>query len=387
MLGHLFAQSHGHFYGNLILCLFYLALFGSTLKKIILKSAVRNFFSIAIASFFLLSAISFLVQSFDEPWPHPHLEFVWILLASIPPFLFLYLRKKEYFILGAEDKVLPHAKFDKLKDEFLSVASHELRTPLSVINGFAEILVREKLGPLNDEQKRRVRKILMQGQRLNRIIDDLLDLSRIRSGKIEVRRDVFDLVPVLKACHDDHLIVSEQQKIELIDRIPDVLPDALGDLERVTQIVVNLLNNAIKYTEVGGKITLTAFHDKSRNEICVEVRDTGIGIDPEEQPRLFQEFYRASQHHARKYSGSGLGLAIVKQLAEVQGGSVGVKSEGLGKGSTFFFTVPVAKNKKELVTGDKVSGASVPRDRGRAGEGTKEANHESATPANPPRRG
>ena len=233
--------------------------------------------------------------------------------------------------------------FDELKGEFLSVASHELRTPLSVITGFAEILVREKVGPLNDEQKRRVRKIMMQGQRLNRIVDELLDLSRIRSGKIDVRRDVFDLVPVLKACLDDHHIVCEQQKLELCDKVPDVLPDVTGDLERVMQVIVNLLNNAIKYTEPGGKIALTAFQEPGKSEVRVEVRDTGIGIAPEDQGRVFEEFYRSSHPKARKFAGSGLGLAIVKQLVETQGGRVGLQSTGIGQGSCFFFTLPMAK--------------------------------------------
>ncbi|MCM8776019.1 MAG: HAMP domain-containing histidine kinase, partial [Candidatus Omnitrophica bacterium] len=227
---------------------------------------------------------------------------------------------------------------------------HELRTPLSVINGFAEILVREKLGPLNDEQKRRVRKILLQGQRLNHIIDELLDLSRIRSGKIEVRCDVFDLIPVLKASLDDHHVLCEQQKLELVDSLPDVLPDVIGDLDRVTQVVVNLLNNAIKYTEPGGRIEISARYDRQKDQVRVEVKDTGIGVDPEDQPRLFQEFYRASAKHHKKFTGSGLGLAIVKQLIESQHGEVGVISEGLGMGSCFYFTLPAAKNQKKQVS-------------------------------------
>lgn len=337
-----------HLYGNLLLALFYSLIFISVAKKLILQTALRNHFSYAIVALFFLISLGFLFQAlFTEPWQLVRLELIWLAVGALPPLFFIVSRKKHSFILGTEDNFVSNTKFNKLKDEFLSVASHELRTPLSVINGFAEILVREKLGPLNDEQKRRVRKILMQGQRLNRIIDDLLDLSRIRSGKMDVRKDVFDLVPVLKACLDDHQIVTEQQNIELVDDIPDVLPDVIGDLERVTQIIVNLLNNAIKYTEPGGHIRLTADYDKNRHEVRVEVSDTGIGIASEDQQRLFQEFFRASHHHARKYSGSGLGLAIVKQLVEVQGGSVGVKSEGVGKGSSFYFTLPSAKTKKE----------------------------------------
>lgn len=234
-------------------------------------------------------------------------------------------------------------RFNQMKEEFLSVASHELRTPLSVITGFSEILVREKLGTLNDEQKRRVRKILLQSQRLNRIVDELLDLSRIRSGKVDVKKEIFDLVPVLKSCLDDHQVVCEQQNIVLEDKLPDVLPDVSGDLERVTQVVVNLLNNAIKYTGSGGRVSLTALEDKTKGEVKIVVSDSGIGMTPEDVARVFEEFYRSNDPNARKFSGSGLGLAIVKQLVEAQGGAVGVASDGLGKGSRFYFTIPSAK--------------------------------------------
>lgn len=367
--------SSGHFYGHLILFLLYLAVFVSALKKIIFNRLLRNFFAASIALVFLYTSLGFLFQALFAPrWLHPNLEMFLLATAAVPAILFLYFRKKQSFILGSHEMVVPSNKFDKLKDEFLSVASHELRTPLSVINGFAEILVREKLGPLNDEQKRRVRKILMQGQRLNRIIDDLLDLSRIRSGKIEVRRDVFDLVPVLKASLDDHQIVCDQQKIELQDGIPDVLPDVTGDLERVTQVVVNMLNNAIKYTGAGGTVEVRAGCGEDKHFVRVEVRDTGVGIDARDLPRVFEEFYRANYNpEARKCSGSGLGLTIVKQLVEAQGGRVGVQSEGVGKGAFFYFTLPVAKNDKRISQPSHLSETEVSQ------------HHESSKPPDSPR--
>ncbi len=334
-----------HKYGHLFVAFFYFAIFYSLVKKIIVKPQTRNGLAVFMVFLFFLAAAAFVSQAFVEPlWRHPLQEFCWLFLAFIPAAGVLFFRKKQGFIIGAEESLPTVERFDKLKHEFLSVASHELRTPLSVINGFAEILVREKLGPLNDEQKRRVRKILLQGQRLNHIIDELLDLSRIRSGKIEIRRDVFDLIPVLKACLDDHHIVCEQQHLNLEDHLPDLLPDVIGDLDRVTQVIVNLLNNAIKYTDPEGTITISAFQDKDGNFVQVEVADTGIGIAAEEQGKVFEEFYRASHNHAKKYSGSGLGLTIVKQLIESQGGKVGVRSPGLGEGSCFFFTLPIARN-------------------------------------------
>ncbi len=322
----------------------YLLLFFLTVEILIKKISARNLFTATLGVLFFTLSVNFAMPFFLHMEPIP-MSGTGVVTAILPALLFIYFRTQ---FSGAEESMASMSKFNQLKDEFLSVASHELRTPLSVINGFAEILVREKLGPLNDEQKRRVRKILMQAQRLNRIVDELLDLSRIRSGKAPIRRDIFDLVPVLKACLDDQQVVAEQQKIELKDEIPDVLPDVVGDLERITQVIVNLLNNAIKYTEPGGKVTLSAAYRKAKNEIYIEVRDSGIGIDAKDQARVFEEFYRCNHQYARRFAGSGLGLAIVKQLVEVHGGSVGVFSEGLSKGSIFYFTLrPATKAEKE----------------------------------------
>lgn len=328
------------------LALIYLLFFFFTLEMMSKRHATRNLFTASLSLVFLALSLIFLspflfdkaAQVFTLPW-------VGMVMAILPAILFLYFRSQ---FSGAEESIASMERFNQLKDEFLSVASHELRTPLSVINGFAEILVREKLGPLNDEQKRRVRKILMQAQRLNHIVDELLDLSRIRSGKVQMRQDVFDLVPVLKACLDDQQVICEQQNIRLVDEIPDVLPDVSGDLDRINQILVNLLNNAIKYTDSGGVVTLAVEHHRAKNEIYIEVRDTGIGVEAKDQDRVFEEFFRSNNPAARRLSGSGLGLAIVKQLVESHGGTVGMKSEGLGKGSAFFFTLrPALKLGKE----------------------------------------
>ncbi len=333
---------YGHYALYVSVAFLYLLSFLYLVRLMIKKPILKNIFVGSIASLFFLLFLTFSIQAIVSPcWQNMYLECGWLAASSIPAILFLGYRGQSSMIARVE-AMASAEKFNQMKEEFLSVASHELRTPLSVINGFAEILVREKLGILNEEQKRRVRKILMQGQRLNRIVDELLDLSRIRSGKVDVRKDVFDLIPVLKACMDDHLVVCEQQKIQLKDQVPDVLPDVQADVERVTQVVVNLLNNAIKYTESGGAVTVRAFEIKGKNEICIEVQDTGIGIDAKDQPRLFEEFYRANDPQARKFSGSGLGLAIVKQLVEAQGGKVGAHSEGLGRGSRFFFTLPMS---------------------------------------------
>ncbi len=331
---------------NFVACAVYLFLFFVVLRELI-KSARdrRNQTAIFIACIFpLLAALFFINALFEVYWPQYNGQYAFYFFALAPAAIIFVFRKQIFCY--ESDAVRSVRKFNELKDEFLTVASHELRTPLSVIIGFAEILVREKLGSLNDEQKRRVRKILMQAQRLNRIVDNLLDLSRIRSGKVDVKQDVFDLVPVLKACLDDHQIVCDQQKIKLCDEVSDVLPDVVGDLERVTQVIINLLNNAVKYTPLGGNVTIKAYHAVNDKHVRVEVWDTGIGLAAVDQEKIFHEFYRATDQHARKYAGSGLGLAIVKQLVESQGGVVGVQSEGLNKGSMFFFTLPISEKKK-----------------------------------------
>jgi len=295
-------------------------------------------------------------------WAQVPGELLLFIFAASPSILYLAFRSRR-LVFEAQKRQDTADEFDKLRDEFLTVASHELRTPLSVISGFAEILVRERLGPLNDEQKRRLRKILMQGQRLNRIIDELLDLSRIRSGKITVLADVFDLVPVLKSCLDDQLVLGEQQNLKIIDEIPDVLPDVKGDLERVTQVIVNLLGNAIKYTQSGGTVVLSACFDKKSKQVRVDIRDTGIGIEPLDKAKVFEEFYRSSHKQVRKFPGSGLGLAIVRQLVTAQGGEVGVESEGVGKGSLFYFTLPTGTPKSAPGLGQhpSISSESTPQ--------------------------
>jgi signal transduction histidine kinase len=327
---------------NGVLFLLYVVLALSFYKESSKEQFTRHPFVVSVRTVFLLFSLVFLFNALLGSSIHSSVyEMIWFVLAAAPALLFFFMGHR--WLVTEKQAKYSAERFNQMKDEFLTVASHELRTPLSVINGFAEILVREKLGPLNDEQKRRVRKILMQGQRLHRIIDDLLDLSRIRSGKIDVKSEVFALVPVLKAVLDDHEVLCDQQRLELIDEIPDDLPDVVGDLERVTQIVVNLLNNAIKYTDPGGTVKVSVRHEVGKGLVTVEVSDTGLGIDPRDQVHVFEEFYRANQQGSRKFSGSGLGLAIVRQLVEAQGGTVKVESQGLGKGSRFFFTLRVAE--------------------------------------------
>lgn len=328
-----------HVWGNLTLGALYGLLFIFVVRDTLIPYGIKKPASVGVMTLFSLLTAGLLTRAFFSSPEAGPAEMIWLAAAGTPVLICFFLAARNGFKFNFTEDKTSRERFEKLKEEFISVASHELRTPLSVISGFAEILAREKLGPLNDEQRLRVQKILAQGQRLNRIVDELLDLTRIKQGKLAVRKEVFDLVPVLKACVDDHQIVCDQQTLELIDAVPEALPRVTGDVERITQVTVNLLSNAIKYTDPGGKVRVEARYDSPAQEVVVSVCDTGLGFAPQQMPHLFREFYRV-HHPGKKHSGTGLGLAIVKHLVEAQGGRVGVTSPGQGKGSCFFFTLP-----------------------------------------------
>jgi PAS domain S-box-containing protein len=224
---------------------------------------------------------------------------------------------------------------DRRKDEFLAMLAHELRNPLSAINSAAQLL-----GKLEAEKELEWANevIVRQVKHLARLIDDLLDVSRISRGKIQLRKEPIDLAPVVHSAVDAVRPLLEERKHELsvtlIDR--ELLLEA--DPLRVEQILINLLTNAAKYTDSGGRIWLTARREGA--EIVVTVRDTGIGITPELMPRVFDLFTQGDRTIARSEGGLGIGLTLVRKLAEMHGGTVTAESEGSGKGSAFTVRFP-----------------------------------------------
>jgi PAS domain S-box-containing protein len=230
---------------------------------------------------------------------------------------------------------------DRLKDQFLSILSHELRTPLNAILGFASILDDELAGPLNDNQHHYMEKILGGTEVLLALINDLLDMSRIQAGK-------FSLVPAPMAVGDairqttEHLgALIERKRHSLVAEVPADLPVLVADEQRVVQMLVNLVGNAIKFTPEGGTIRVTAEVTGDGPDPCLRVAviDTGIGISAADQARLFQPFTQLDGSNTRSEGGTGLGLSIAKALVEAHGGRIGVESEP-GRGSTFWFTLP-----------------------------------------------
>lgn len=226
---------------------------------------------------------------------------------------------------------------NRLKSEFLSGMSHELRTPLHTVIGFAELLAEEWEGPLNEKQKRFLNHIRNDSHHLLALIDDLLDLGKIESGALALRRDRFPLPDAVAE------VVSSLQpraaaKSIAIEIALDASVEVYADRLRLRQIFYNLLSNAIKFTPEHGRVRVESKSDGGGIEIAVS--DTGIGIAPEEQKFVFDKFYQVGQRQAGGIDGTGLGLAITKRLVEEHGGAIGLESE-LGKGSRFTFTLPL----------------------------------------------
>ncbi len=245
-------------------------------------------------------------------------------------------------------------ELDRLKSEFLANMSHELRTPMNSIIGFTQLLLDEVDGEINEEQRKSLETVERNANNLLSLINDILDLSKIESGKmtltlqpVSLDRVIDDTITTLEP-----LIESKNQQFTL--EKPDTLPRVIGDSEKLRQILINLLNNAIKFTDYGGRITLQVEIwnkklppglDPGKSYVRVSVRDNGIGIKPEDQERLFGEFIQLDASASRRYGGTGLGLSITKRLVEMHNGIIEVESS-YGEGSTFSFFLPVEEEQR-----------------------------------------
>ncbi|PPE65098.1 PAS domain S-box protein [Caldimonas caldifontis] len=232
---------------------------------------------------------------------------------------------------------------NRLKSEFLANMSHELRTPLNGILGFSELLVDELPGPLNAKQREYVHDILGCGRHLLRLINDVLDLSKVEAGKMELFPEVFAVTDAVAEVCTVVNAQAHKKSIRVATDIADDLPAVLLDRQKFKQVLFNLLSNAVKFTEEGGEVGVEAMLDDSATppQLCVAVRDTGIGIAPEQMGRLFQAFQQLDSGSARRYEGTGLGLALTRKLVELQGGRIGVESAP-GQGSRFTVWLPMA---------------------------------------------
>jgi PAS domain S-box-containing protein len=224
------------------------------------------------------------------------------------------------------------------KSRFLAAMSHELRTPLNAILGMTENLQEGILGPISNRQSSALATIEQSGTHLLNLINDILDISKVEAGQLEPD---WASVAVLDLCHGSVALVSQQaqkKQIALTLNLPDDIPDLWGDARRLRQVLVNLLDNAIKFTPTGGQVTLSA--QTEGDHINLSVLDTGIGIAAEEISTLFQPFTQVESDLSRQYDGTGLGLALVKQLTELHGGEIRCTST-VGVGSCFSVVLPV----------------------------------------------
>ncbi|MGO9122925.1 MAG: ATP-binding protein [Desulfomonilaceae bacterium] len=238
---------------------------------------------------------------------------------------------------------------DMAKSKFLANMSHELRTPLNAIIGFSEILEDQTFGELNEKQLRYARHIHSSGQHLLELINEILDLAKVESGKAELHISDVNFKRLLE---NSVVIIREKalrRRIHVDVRLQEELADlhVQADELKIKQIVFNLLSNAAKFTPEGGRIEISAHLEAE--QVVISVADTGVGLKPQDQERIFAPFEQVDLSDTRQPGqGTGLGLALARSLVELHGGRIRVNSDGIGKGSTFIFTIPIRHNSRDV---------------------------------------
>jgi signal transduction histidine kinase/ActR/RegA family two-component response regulator len=305
------------------------------------------------------------VRVWTAPWPASEdistalVAVDW--LAAAVTFVFLFLRHRykifietaglvreyetEYAQKDREARALAQVneelrRLDQLKSEFLAMVSHELRTPLTAIIGYSRLLTRQVHGALTARQLEHQEAIFRSAQRLSDLINDLLDVSRLEAGRIELNprptrvRQIVDQVTAVVA------VAAQAKQIRIENAVPADLPMVHADASRLQQILVNLVGNGVKFSSTGGMVRVSA--GRQREQVWIAVEDRGVGIPKDELMRIWDPFYQVEAPMQRRHGGSGLGLAIVRRLVELHGGVVRAESDGENRGSRFTFTLPVA---------------------------------------------
>jgi PAS domain S-box-containing protein len=248
--------------------------------------------------------------------------------------------ERERLLKSAQEARRTAEEASRLKDEFLAIVSHELRTPLNSILGWTQMFRRQPLD--NSIVERAFETIERNARAQNQLIEDLLDVSRIISGKVRLDIQPVKLTEIIEAALDSLRPAADARKISLRTILDEKIEPVSGDADRLQQIIWNLLSNAIKFTPHGGKVEVRLEQKNSHAQIIVA--DTGKGIERDFLPFVFDRFRQADSSSKRQYGGLGLGLSIVRQLTELHGGSVAVFSEGEGKGATFTVVLPLTSN-------------------------------------------
>jgi len=230
---------------------------------------------------------------------------------------------------------------DAMKDEFLNVTTHELKTPITPIKIQSQLWLDGAYGRISKEQRHSFEIVLRNAERLSNLIDDLTTISKLQTQKLKFNFRKTRVDRLVKQVVSDYQRQAQKKKIRLGANLPNRLSPVLGDEQRLLQVLANLVDNAVKFTE-RGNVTVSAEH--SGDQVIVRVADTGIGIPEQASHRLFSKFFQADQSITRKYGGTGLGLAICKAIVEKHGGEIGFSSAP-GKGTTFSFSLPLFKKR------------------------------------------
>lgn len=257
--------------------------------------------------------------------------------------------------------VTAEVEADRAKSEFVSTVSHELRTPMTSVKGYADLLLMGAAGSLSEMQRNFLTTIKNNADRLTALVNDLLDISRIETGRIQLEFKAIAIEPLIQQVVTTLFPKAREKDIQLRFIVSPPLPKVWADPDRLIQVVTNLAGNAYKYTPTGGQVSLYAYVRKGIMHVAVA--DTGIGISPENQKKIFERFYRVDDPLVQEVSGTGLGLAIAGSLAQAMGGQIWVESEP-GEGSIFTFTVPLADGEPTEDVGEApaafaVTGATV----------------------------
>ena len=230
---------------------------------------------------------------------------------------------------------------ERIKTEFVSLAAHQLRTPLSAIKWTLKMLLDGDLGPISEEQEGFIKKTYISNERMISLINDLLDVTRIEEGRYLHKPALAEFEPIVEFVIELFQEEIANKKIKFNFKKPKTkLPKTVVDIEKIKLVIQNLLDNAVKYTLPGGKVTALLEHDKNKKEIIFSVEDTGVGIPLDQQPRLFTKFFRGVNVERMDTEGSGLGIFISKNIVEAHGGKIWFESEE-GKGTTFYFSLPI----------------------------------------------
>ncbi|MBI5393276.1 GAF domain-containing protein [Candidatus Woesearchaeota archaeon] len=235
-------------------------------------------------------------------------------------------------------------KMDKLKSDFVSNVSHELRTPLTSIKGYTQLLFEERIGKVDEQQKHCLKIVLEESDRLTRLINDVLDLSKLEHGKIKFKLEKVQIIDLAVLVINTMMMIAHEKEITINYEFEKDLPIISASRDLIKQVFINILGNAIKFTQKGGEIFIF-IKKKNNNGIEVSIKDSCPGIPPESIHKIFDKFYQVDSSMTREHSGTGLGLAIAKHIINIHQGEIWVESE-VGKGCVFTFTLPLKREKR-----------------------------------------